>query len=117
MRVKPESTYETIYRVVRRIPRGKVATYGQVAKLAGIAGHSRQVGYALHVLPSRSNVPWQRVINAKGEISRRATGNGASRQRALLEEEGIVFDEDDRISLRLYGWFPARDRGKKERNE
>src|SRR6185436_18609812 len=67
--LKPHaSPYQRIYRIVRRIPRGRVATYGQVALLAGLKGHARQVGYALHALPDAETVPWQRVINARGEI-------------------------------------------------
>ena len=64
--------YARIYAVIRRIPFGKVATYGQVAELAGLPGHARQVGYALHALPSATAVPWHRVINAAGTVSRRA---------------------------------------------
>ncbi len=63
------SNYERIYSVIRKIPSGKVATYGQIARLAGMPRHARQVGYALHVLPEKANVPWHRVISSKGEIS------------------------------------------------
>ena len=62
-------TYSRIYAVVRRIPRGRVATYGQVAELAGLPGHARQVGYALHALPRGTTVPWHRVLNARGALS------------------------------------------------
>ena len=65
------STYEKIYRWVRRIPRGRVATYGDIAERAGLEGHARQVGYALHALPAGQDIPWHRVVNAKGEISPR----------------------------------------------
>ena len=64
--------YQRIYAVVRRIPRGRVASYGQIAELAGIPRHARQVGYALHHLSSDSDVPWQRVLNAAGEVAKRA---------------------------------------------
>jgi methylated-DNA-protein-cysteine methyltransferase related protein len=104
--MKGMSTYEMIYRVVLKIPRGKVATYGQIAHLSGIGGHARQVGYALHALPAKSRVPWHRVINAKAQISLRSTGE-STKQKALLEKEGIVFDSDDRVSLKLYGWQPT----------
>jgi methylated-DNA-protein-cysteine methyltransferase related protein len=97
------SRYEIIYRIIRGIPEGKVVTYGQIAKLAGIAGYARQVGYALHALPGNSNVPWHRVVNAKGQISLRS--NAASTQKSLLEKEGIVFDSEDRVSLKVYGWL------------
>jgi methylated-DNA-protein-cysteine methyltransferase related protein len=103
-----ESGYERIYLVVRRIPRGRVATYGQIAKLAGIPGHARQVGYALHALPARSRVPWYRVINTKGQISLRSAGE--STQRVLLEKEGILFDDNNRVPFELYGWLPADGR-------
>lgn len=105
--MEPNSLYQRIYRIIRRIPRGKVATYGQIAKLAGIAGHARQVGYALHVLPGTSRVPWHRVINAKGEISLRY-GTGLM-QRSLLEKEKIVFDEKNRVSLKVYRWQPMKE--------
>ena len=103
--MKGETTYETIYSIIRKIPRGKVATYGQIARLAGIAGHARQVGYALHALPKGSKIPWHRVVNAKGQISLRSTGE--SMQRTYLEKEGVVFDGDNRVSLEFHGWIPA----------
>jgi methylated-DNA-protein-cysteine methyltransferase-like protein len=98
----PKIRYEDIYEVVRAIPRGRVATYGQVAELAGIAGQPRRVGYALSALTPASGVPWQRVINAKGEIS-----NAASEklQRRLLKEDGIKFDKAGRIPLDKYRWL------------
>jgi methylated-DNA-protein-cysteine methyltransferase-like protein len=91
--------------VIRRIPRGRVATYGQIARLAGLAGHARQVGYALHALSSSTRVPWQRVVNASGAISLRPMNGGIS-QRLLLEQEGVRFDARDRISLAKYRWSP-----------
>jgi len=100
------TTRGRIYRVVRRIPRGRVATYGQVAALAGLAGHARQVGYALHALPAGSTVPWQRVINAKGEISLRSVPGAGLTQRMLLEREGIRFDGRGRIALARFQWEP-----------
>ena len=112
--MKQTTAYQRIYSIIRRIPKGRVATYGQIARLAGMGGHARQVGYALHALHEKATVPWHRVINAKGQISLRSTGE--STQKALLEKEGIVFDGDDRVSLRLYGWLPA-DRLGTERDE
>lgn len=103
---KLSAAYRTIYAVVQRIPQGRVATYGQVAALAGLAGHARQVGYALHALPQGSKVPWQRVINAKGEVSPRATAGRDHYQRHLLEEEGVEFNGAGRINLTLYRWEP-----------
>jgi methylated-DNA-protein-cysteine methyltransferase-like protein len=102
---QPESSYQRIYAIVRRIPRGRVATYGQVARLAGLAGHARQVGYALHALSSATALPWHRVVNAAGAISVRAS-SGAVSQRILLEKEGVEFDARGRISLQRFGWRP-----------
>jgi methylated-DNA-protein-cysteine methyltransferase-like protein len=96
--------YELIWTVVRKVPRGRVATYGQIAELAGLEGHARQVGYALHNLPAKSNVPWHRVVNAKGEISARTGGDSHELQRMLLEAEGVEFDARGRMDLKRYRW-------------
>ncbi len=96
--------YATIWRIVRRIPRGRVATYGQVAELADLEGHARQVGYALHNLPERSDVPWHRVINARGEISPRTAGDSHELQKMLLEAEGVELDLRGRIALKQFQW-------------
>lgn len=101
--------YERIWSVVRRIPRGKVATYGQVAELADMEGHARQVGYAMHALPAKSNVPWHRVINSRGEVSPRTSGDSHELQRMLLEAEGVVFDMRGRCDLKKYRWVTRRD--------
>ena len=95
--------YEKIYDAVRRIPRGKVATYGQIARIVDRCT-ARMVGYAMAALRGRNDVPWQRVINAKGEISTRSRGDGALRQRKLLEKEGIRFDPRGRVNLRRARW-------------
>ena len=100
----PSDSRTRIYAVVKRIPRGRVATYGQVATLAGLDGHARQVGYALHDLPPQSNVPWHRVINARGEISARSAGDSHELQRMLLEAEGVDFSLDGRVELNKYRW-------------
>ena len=102
------SRYQRIYRVVRRIPRGKVATYGQVAELADLPGHARQVGYALHALDGDSDVPWQRVVNAKGEISLRKHRGVEPVQQRMLESEGVEFDARGRIDLSRAQWRPRR---------
>jgi len=103
------STYAQVYAVVRRIPEGRVATYGQVAALAGLPRQARQVGYALAALADGSDVPWQRVVNALGEVSRRAGGTAWEHiQRALLESEGVVFDAAGRIDLDRFAWRPDR---------
>jgi len=95
--------YERIYEVVGQIPPGKVATYGQIAKVVGFCT-PRMVGYAMAALPHGGNVPWQRVINHKGEISIRSRGDGAQRQRGLLRAEGIRFDRKGRINLKKVRW-------------
>jgi methylated-DNA-protein-cysteine methyltransferase-like protein len=99
-------SYERIYAVVRRVPRGRVATYGQVAALAGLPGHARQVGYALHALAKGTRLPWHRVINAKGEVSRRRRPGEELSQRMLLEREGVRFDARGRVALARVGWTP-----------
>ncbi len=99
-----ESRWEAFYEVVARIPRGRVATYGQVAQIAGFPRHARQVGYALAALPeSRTDVPWQRVINARGEVSPRARSGLHRFQQDLLEQEGVIFD-DGRVDLKQCRW-------------
>lgn len=100
------ASYDRIYAVVRRIPRGRTATYGQVAALAGRPGHARQVGYALHALRDGTGVPWHRVINARGEVSRRARPGAELSQRMLLEREGIRFDARGRVALSKVQWRP-----------
>ena len=105
-RVRSTTTYQRIYAVVRRIPRGQVATYGQVASLAGLAGHARQVGYALHALTDGSVVPWHRVINARGEVSTRSVPGAELQQRFMLEAEGVRFNARGRVSLARFRWQP-----------
>ena len=100
------SSYDRIWRAVRSVPAGSVATYGQIAELAGLPGHARQVGYALHALPEGSQVPWHRVINAQGKISPRAEPGWEDFQKILLLEEGIVFNSSGRVDLRRFGWKP-----------
>jgi len=85
-----------------------VATYGQVATLAGLPGHARQVGYALHALPSASAVPWHRVVNASGRISARSTPGAELVQEQLLEREGIQVDPRGRVRLEQVRWRPRR---------
>jgi methylated-DNA-protein-cysteine methyltransferase-like protein len=106
--VSEMSSYQRIYAIVRRVPRGRVATYGQIAALAGLPGHARQAGYALHALPAATAVPWHRVINAMGAISVRGPGGDGLHQRLLLEAEGIEFDARGRVNLPRYQWRPRR---------
>jgi methylated-DNA-protein-cysteine methyltransferase related protein len=104
--VRSAGSYARIYDIVRRIPRGRVATYGQIASLAGLDGHARQVGYALHALPANTTVPWHRVINARGEVSVRAEGGSELTQRLLLQREGVRFNARGRADLARFGWRP-----------
>ena len=101
-------TYARFYEVIRRIPRGRVATYGQIAALAGYAGAARQVGYALAALPDTTTLPWHRVINARGEVSRRRRPGAELSQRMLLEREGMRFDSRGRVELERVGWKPRK---------
>jgi methylated-DNA-protein-cysteine methyltransferase related protein len=101
------NSYDRIYAIVRQIPVGKVATYGQVADLAGFERCARLAGYALFRVAPETDVPWHRVINAKGEISTSPFRLGSDDlQRSLLEGEGVVFDKHDRVSLAKYRWMP-----------
>jgi methylated-DNA-protein-cysteine methyltransferase-like protein len=95
-----------VFSVVRRIPRGRVATYGQVADLVGIHGLARQVGYALHALPEGTAVPWHRVVNTRGEVSARTEPGPELEQRLRLEIEGVRFDARGRIDLAIHRWKP-----------
>lgn len=112
--------YDLIFAIVRQVPRGRVATYGQVARIAGRCS-AQMVGFALASLTSYRDrqdfeeVPWQRIINAKGRISPHGFGMGGFVQRQLLEDEGIMFDSEGVIDLERFGWdgvltTPVRDR-------
>ncbi|MEX1020109.1 MAG: MGMT family protein [Litorilinea sp.] len=92
-----------IQQLVSQIPAGKVATYGQIALYVGNCT-PRIVGFAMAALPADGDVPWQRVINAQGKISLRADGFGSEEQRLRLEAEGVRFDTQNRVNLRIYGW-------------
>ena len=106
--------YSLVWEIVRQIPPGKVATYGQIASLIPppggmaerdyVAWGARWVGGAMAACPEY--VPWQRVINSQGKISPR---RGSQEQRARLESEGVVFDDHDRIDLARYGWSGPPD--------
>lgn len=96
------NTFEKIYEVVKSIPEGKVATYGQVALLAGNPRWARVVGYALHVNPYPGIIPCHRVVNREGKVAPGFAFGGEGVQRQLLESEGIVFETDGRIDLEKY---------------
>jgi len=99
-----EPIYQRIYATVCQIPSGRVATYGQVARITG-GCTARMVGYALAALKEGMDVPWQRVINFKGKISPHGLGYGSALQRQLLIDEGILFDEKERIDLEKFSYF------------
>ncbi|MDM7926973.1 MAG: MGMT family protein [bacterium] len=93
-----------MFKVVRRIPPGKVTTYGRIADLAGFPGQARLTGYALHSLKEGTDVPWYRVLNASGRISFPAGSDAEAVQRSLLEAEGVNFQENGSVDLERYGW-------------
>jgi methylated-DNA-protein-cysteine methyltransferase-like protein len=102
----PRDTYRRIYATVSRVPRGRVATYGQIAAVAGLPRHARLVGYALNVLSPDTAVPWHRIINAKGEVSLRRNGLGHEElQQQLLRREGVRF-VDGRVAMERFQWRP-----------
>ena len=96
------NTFEKIYEVVKTIPKGRVATYGQVAILAGNPRWARTVGFALHVNPDPDNIPCHRVVNREGRTAPGFAFGGEGVQRQLLEQEGILFESDGRIDLKRY---------------
>jgi methylated-DNA-protein-cysteine methyltransferase-like protein len=100
--------YLNIYALVRQVAPGYVTTYGRIAGLVGCS--ARTVGFALAALPNGGDVPWQRVINARGQVSQRTDGEGNLLQRILLEAEGLCFEPNQRIDLVVYGWdFSERE--------
>ncbi|MET0619155.1 MAG: MGMT family protein [Thermoanaerobaculia bacterium] len=125
MKDTARTSYARIYAVIARVPRGRVATYGQIAGEAGLPGHARMVGYALSALPEGSRVPWHRIVNAAGRISLRSggadgsgSGSGSDRpmdriQRYLLEKEGVRFGDGGAIPLRVFRWRPIHRPGPK----
>ncbi len=101
----PQTLYQRIYAIVRQIPAGKVATYGQIARIVG-GCTPRMVGYAMSATPTGSDIPWQRVINAMGKVSPHGDGFGTEMQRVLLMEEGVLFDSQGRVDFDRFGWLP-----------
>lgn len=105
-----DSSYTRIYRVVSCIPRGRVATYGQIAELAGMPRAARQVGYALAALrDGGGGVPWHRVLNARGEVSVRSEPGFEDLQRVLLEREGVRFNAQGRVAFDRVLWLPGSE--------
>lgn len=100
--MKEDSLYEFFYDLIEQVPTGKVATYGDIARMADCRS-ARAVGFALNQLPEGSNVPWQRIINSQGKISTRVNDEGELVQQILLEEEGIEFI-NGKVNLHKYRW-------------
>ena len=98
------SVFQKIYDVVCQIPKGKVATYGTVALLAGNPRWARVVGYALHNNPAPVIIPCHRVVNREGRVAEAFAFGGGETQRKMLEDEGIIFETDGHIDLGKYGW-------------
>lgn len=99
-----ETFYDMVYAYLHHVPPGKVVTYGQVALELGAPTAARAVGYALHNLPTLSDVPWWRVVNASGKISLGSRGGAADEQRLRLEAEGVRFTFEGNIRLREFRW-------------
>ncbi len=97
------SVYTRIYTIVRQIPPGQVATYGQIAKIEGTVT-ARMVGYAMSAVNEQHDVPWQRVINSQGRLSDRKGGGGFDHQRRCLEAEGVFFDHRGYVDFDQAGW-------------
>lgn len=113
--MQEDSFFQQVYALVRRIPVGTVASYGQIATLLGKRRSARQVGWAMRALPPHSGVPWQRVVNSEGKIS--LSGCSADLQEALLRSEGIEFDASGKISLERFGWQPELEERRLQEKE
>lgn len=99
-----------VARVVKRIPRGKLLTYGDVARLAGYPGRPRQVGMALKGMPDEIKIPWHRVVNAKGLVPQRSRFWGAWEQMRRLRAEGIPVDDEGKLPLTRFRWISGKNR-------
>lgn len=106
------STFERIYEVVKQIPRGCVATYGQIALMAGNPRWARVVGYALHVNPDPEHIPCFRVVNRVGEVSKAFAFGGENMQIQLLQQEGVTFTYEGRVDLKKHLWHPEEQGGR-----
>lgn len=115
-KVNREQREQLFCRIIRRVPKGRVATYGQIAALAGLPAYARHVGHALRSLAPDSRVPWYRIVNARGEIAVRSSKHSASairrdcetEQAFLLCGEGVEFDENGRIDMSRFQWRPRK---------
>ncbi len=101
--------FDDVYEVVKKIPEGKVATYGQIARITGRPRSARVVGWALHVNPYPGTIPCHRVVNRKGELSGSFAFGGMESQRYLLEKERIKFSKEGKIDLKKYLWCPKAE--------
>jgi O-6-methylguanine DNA methyltransferase len=101
--VRDHAMKESVYELLKTIPRGKVATYGQIAVYLGNKNLARVVGNILHNNPDPSQYPCHRVVNSKGQVAPNFAFGGGAMQRRLLEQEGIVFEQDGSIDLKKYG--------------
>jgi len=99
-----DNFFTLVYKNVKRIPPGKVATYGQIAAMCGFPRNARAVGYALHVNPEPGEIPCHRVVNRQGRTAPAFAFGGAGKQRQLLEAEGVEFTEDELVNLKKYLW-------------
>ena len=105
------TSYERIYRAVRKVPRGRVTTYGAIARMAGLPRQARLVGYALSALHDGASLPWHRIINAQGRLSLERAGRSSGlTQRIRLEHEGVKVDAGGKVSLARFGWRVKSDR-------
>ena len=111
-RTRRRSFFEGVYALVRRVPRGKVATYGQIARLLGAPRSARVVGWAMHGNPHGARVPWQRVVQRGGGLSPTVCPGDPGRQRRLLEREGVTFLLDGRIDMERHQWTPTAVRAR-----
>lgn len=102
-----DSAFDMIYDIVRRIPFGRVASYGQIAELAGNRRWARVVGYALHAIPKGSDIPWHRVVKKDGEVFGGAGSPSGNRQTELLKSEGVEF-VDGHVDMKRYQWAKRR---------
>ncbi len=104
MNIMNNNFFNLVYKIVQTIPCGKVVTYGQIARVIGQPKMSRQVGYALHVNPSPLQIPCHRVVFADGSLAKGFAFGGENAQRLLLESEGIIFSNDNKVDLNIYRW-------------
>lgn len=103
----PDTFFECVWSVAAKVPRGRVTTYGAIARALGSPGAARTVGWAMRAAPAESGLPCHRVVNATGELSPEEAFGGPDVQRLLLESEGITFDVQGRVDMKHHLWMPA----------